>query len=507
MATPEQQLFKKIVLHNKLLEETALDALLRQIPEPERAIQHLVKIGDLTPGRAGALMGLYQKQVERHVGHSDIAMPSTAAPAPPANDSFASAMEDILGVAAPAPPHAPPPKPTSAPAAPAPAASQPTPPPAPAKPAAAPPRVEVVESHEPRQFDPTIVRILQKARAVQASDVHIKSAQTPLMRLAGRLTEVPDEPPLSPEQAESGLLTLLTPAQREHFLRTGDLDFCFDGGEALGRYRSNFMRQFRGMDGIFRLISTKMPSFRELNLPPEVQRFTEYKQGIVLVTGPKGSGKTTTLAAMIDLINSERAEHIITIEDPIEFVHPCKKGHVNQREVGPHTNTFSAALRAALREAPDVIMVGEMRDLETTSLAITAAETGHLVFATLHTPDAIRTIDRVLDVFPPKEQGQIRSMISESMRGIVSQLLVPSKDGKSLHLAVEILVNTTAIGNLIRGEKTYQLRGVMQTGRKLGMQLMDTSLANLVREGKVAKEEALTLAIERERMMEELKGY
>jgi twitching motility protein PilT len=207
---------------------------------------------------------------------------------------------------------------------------------------------------------------------------------------------------------------------------------------------------------------------------------------------------------MVDLINSTRPEHIITVEDPIEFVHPCKKGHVNQREVGVHTQTFSAALRAALREAPDVIMVGEMRDLETTSLAITAAETGHLVFATLHTPDALRTIDRILDVFPPKEQGQIRSMISESMRGIISQLLLPSVDGKSQELAVEILVNTVAIGNLIREAKTFQLRGVMQTGRKLGMQLMDDSLIELAKANKVSKDDVLAVATERKRVESEL---
>ncbi|MCE9545366.1 MAG: PilT/PilU family type 4a pilus ATPase [Planctomycetia bacterium] len=353
-------------------------------------------------------------------------------------------------------------------------------------------------------LSPLIVRLLQAARAANASDLHIKSNEIPLLRVAGGLREVEGEQPLKAEDAEAGLLTLLSDAQRERFLSTNDLDFCFDGGAELGRFRTNFLRQFRGMDGIFRLISAQVPSFEELKMPPAVKKFTEYKQGIVLITGPKGCGKTTTLAAMVDLINSTRAEHIITIEDPIEFVHPCKMGHVNQREVGSHTKEFANALRAALREAPDVIMVGEMRDLETTSLAITAAETGHLVFATLHTPDAIRTIDRVLDVFPPKEQGQIRSMISESMRGIISQLLLPSVDGKSQELAVEILVNTTAIGNLIREEKTYQLRGIMQTGKRLGMQLMDDSLLELARAGKIHKEEAVAVSSEQARVKKEL---
>jgi twitching motility protein PilT len=246
------------------------------------------------------------------------------------------------------------------------------------------------------------------------------------------------------------------------------------------------------MDGIFRLIPSRVSSFEELGLPDQVKRFTEYSQGIVLITGPKNSGKTTTLAAMVDKINTERKEHIITVEDPIEFVQPGKGCLLSQREVGTHTKSFVNALRAALREAPDVIIVGEMRDLETTSLAITAAETGHLVLVSMHTPNAIRTIGRVLDVFPPKEQPQIRSMISESLRGIVSQQLVPSPDAKRLELALEIMVNTPASGNLIRDNRTYQLQSVMQTGKKLGMIMMDESLANLVNEGRISKEEALT---------------
>jgi twitching motility protein PilT len=272
------------------------------------------------------------------------------------------------------------------------------------------------------------------------------------------------------------------------------LDFCYDGGAALGRFRTNLLRHHRGVDGVFRLISAKVPTFEELHLPEQVKRFTDYRLGIVLVTGPKGCGKTTTLAAMVDRINASRAAHIITVEDPIEFVHPCKMSHVNQRQVGVHTHSFSNALRSALREAPDVIMVGEMRDLETTSLAITAAETGHLVLATLHTPDAVRTIGRILDVFPPKEQPQIRAMLSESLRGICSQLLLPSADGSRLELAVEILVNTTAIGHLIREEKMHQVRGLMQTGKQHGMVLMEESLVRLAKEGKITKETALAWA-------------
>jgi twitching motility protein PilT len=214
----------------------------------------------------------------------------------------------------------------------------------------------------------------------------------------------------------------------------------------------------------------------------------------VLVTGPKGSGKTTTLAALIDLINASRADHVITIEDPIEFVHPCKKAHVNQREVGVHTQSFANALRASLREAPDVIMVGEMRDLETVSLAITAAETGHLVFGTLHTPNAPRTINRVVDVFPPEEQGQIRAMFSESLRGVISQYLIPGKDGHSVHLATEVMFNSGAIANLIRENRSFQLHGMMQTHHKQGMHLMDESLLKLFKDGKISREDAVARA-------------
>jgi twitching motility protein PilT len=325
-----------------------------------------------------------------------------------------------------------------------------------------------------------------------ASDLHLKASMAPVVRVHGELKTLP-YPPISPEDCEASLLDVLDDEQRERFLQTRDLDFCYDGGQ-LGRFRTNYLSEHRGLDAIFRMIPPKVPTFDDLGLPAQVKRFTEYRVGVVLVTGPKGCGKTTTLAAMVDVINSARAEHIITVEDPIEFVQPCKEGHVNQRQVGVHTKSFSNALRSALREAPDVIMVGEMRDLETTSLAITAAETGHLVLATLHTPDAIRTIGRVLDVFPPKEQPQIRAMLSESLRGIISQLLLPAIDGKSMALAVEILVNTQAIGHLIREEKVHQIRGLMQTGKQYGMVLMDESLIRLVKEGRVSKEMAISRA-------------
>jgi twitching motility protein PilT len=534
--TPCQQIFKRIVVHNKLMDEATAERLLAKEPDPEKIIRFFVQNKKIKPELGQQLLALYHKQLERQIeeglsGDADgdagaAPSPESAVAAPessPASHAAPAVHENGNGAVA-ARPKAPaddlpllqlddeeddtPAVSHAVSAGPTATGHRGAVGTAAVRPDAAPaPAPAVARSSAPPsrgQYSPLIVGILKAARAINASDVHIKSGEIPLVRVAGSLRELENYKPLVGAEVQDGLLTLASEAQREKFLSTNDLDFCFDGGEGLGRFRTNFLRQHRGMDGIFRLISAEVPSFEKLKLPPMVKKFTEYKQGIVLITGPKGCGKTTTLAAMVDLINSTRAEHIITIEDPIEFVHPCKMGHVNQREVGTHTEAFANALRAALREAPDVIMVGEMRDLETTSLAITAAETGHLVFATLHTPDAIRTIDRVLDVFPPKEQGQIRSMVSESMRGIISQLLLPSTDGKSQELAVEILVNTTAIGNLIREEKTFQLRGIMQTGKRLGMQLMDDSLLELAKAGRIVKDEAVALATEQARVKKEL---
>jgi twitching motility protein PilT len=345
--------------------------------------------------------------------------------------------------------------------------------------------------------------ILKKARELGASDVHIAPGLSPVMRFHAKLIEM-EMPKLAPDTIRGALVALLDPVRRAEFEEHSDLDFCYDAGPELGRFRTNYLVEQGGSAGVFRLIDAKITTLEELGMPQIVEKFTTYAVGIVLITGPKSCGKTTTLAAMIDLINRTRADHVVTIEDPIEFVHPCKMGHISQREVGTHTKTFGNALRAALREAPQVIMVGEMRDLETTSLAVSAAETGHLVLATLHTPDAIRTIGRVLDVFPPKEQGQIRAMLSESLRGDVSQQLVPSKDGKEMHLALEILVNTSAIGNMIREERAFQIRGAMQTGRRLGMVLLDDSLLRLAAEGKIDPQEAAARASDVDYVMKEL---
>ena len=265
-----------------------------------------------------------------------------------------------------------------------------------------------------------------------------------------------------------------------------------------GRYRASVVRQRLGTDIVFRIINTRVRTMDELGLPEHLKLLTRYQNGLILVTGSVGSGKSTTLAALVEQINVERREHIITLEDPIEYVFEPKGCHITQREVHTHTRSFGAALRGALREDPDVIMVGEMRDLETISLAITASETGHLVLGTLHTGNASRTLDRLLDVFPVDQQEQIRIMVSESLRGIISQQLVPRADGTGRVLAIETLTNTPAVANVIREAKTYMLPGIIQTGRKQGMQLMDDALIDLRKKGLISAEEALARADQKE---------
>jgi twitching motility protein PilT len=322
---------------------------------------------------------------------------------------------------------------------------------------------------------------LEYARSTGASDIHVNACAAPLLRKDGKLSQLP-RAPFTAEETEKLLFGMLTPEQSEELEKKKALDFCYTV-EGLGRYRSCILKQRVGWDGAFRVINSKVPTFEELGLPVELKRLTEFHQGLVLITGPSGCGKSTTMAAMLDLVNKHREEHIISIEDPVEYVYPPDKCQVNQRELGTCTKSFANALRAALREDPDVIMIGELRDEETVSLAITAAETGHLVFGTLHTTSAGRTIDRILDVFPPEEQGQIRSMISESIKGIICQQLIPRKDGKGRALALEILFNTPAVANLIRERALHKLNSAMQVGRKQGMMMLDDSLAKLLQEG------------------------
>jgi twitching motility protein PilT len=336
--------------------------------------------------------------------------------------------------------------------------------------------------------EPMLNRILAKAMQLHASDVHIHTGVQIQMRIGGRLLKA-NSPPLDPAQSESMILQILTPEDRAVFAAHNDLDFAY-AIPGVGRFRGNVYRQRRGVDAVFRPIPLEPPTLDQLGLPSSLARLTNYHQGLVLVTGPAGCGKSSTLAALINLINEDRPDHIITVEDPVEFVHRSKTCVVNQRQVHKHTGSFAAALRAALREDPDVIAIGELRDLETISLAITAAETGHLVLGTLHTNDAARTINRILDAYPPDQQSQIRSMISESLRAIVSQRLIPTVDGSRRVPALEILLVNLAVSNLIREERVFQLRSVMQTGRNLGMCLLDDSLLGLVRGGIITKEVA-----------------
>ena len=340
--------------------------------------------------------------------------------------------------------------------------------------------------------DTTIIRgYLEAAVQSGASDLHVGPDAPALVRLHGQLTPVEGAGArhLTPQETEQIARSFLTPQQTARVEEHGSVDYCYDV-PGLSRFRASVVRQRRGWESVFRVISNRIRTMDELGLPSVLKTLTRYHNGLVLVTGAVGSGKSTTLASMIDHINKERKDHIITLEDPIECVFRPVGCQVSQREIGHNSQTFSSALRASLREDPDVIMVGEMRDLETIALAITASETGHLVLGTLHTSTAARTLDRLLDVFPIDQQAQIRTMVSESLRGIVCQQLIPRKDGQGRVLALEVLVNNPAVGNLIREAKTFMLPGVMQTGKKLGMRLMDDSLQELLDQNLISPEEA-----------------
>src|SRR5213082_1554122 len=337
-----------------------------------------------------------------------------------------------------------------------------------------------------------------------ASDIHLGVNAPPIWRLHGTLQPIwPDAPRFKAEQTKKLADSFLTEAQRTLVDERGDADFAY--ANAKGRYRASVARQRLGTDIVFRIINTRVRTMDELVLPQHLKLLTRYQNGLILVTGSVGSGKSTTLASLVEQINIERREHIITLEDPIEYILEPKRCHITQREVHTHTRSFAAALRGALREDPDVIMVGEMRDLETISLAITAAETGHLVLGTLHTGNASRTLDRVLDVFPPDQQEQIRIMVSESLRGVISQQLIPRADGQGRVLALEILTNTPAVANVIREAKTFMLPGIIQTGKKQGMQLMDDALMELQSRGLISADEAYARAEQKQEVKQRLK--
>lgn len=332
-----------------------------------------------------------------------------------------------------------------------------------------------------------VTALLTFASQAGASDVHLSSGEPPMIRLHSEMKRL-DHPALSRETVHNMIYDIMNDGQRKSFEERLELDFSFDMG-AIGRFRVNVFMQQRGEGVVFRTIPSKILSIEQLGLPPILKRMTDKEKGLILVTGPTGSGKSTTLAAMVDYLNDTFEGHIITIEDPIEFTHRSKKCLVNQRELGSHTYSFSNALRAVLREDPDIILVGEMRDLETIQLAITAAETGHLVFGTLHSPSAPGTVDRVIDVFPAEQQEQIRAQFADSIEAVVTQTLCKKKGGGRV-AALEILVATTAVRNLIREGKNHQIPSAMQVGQKDGMQTMDMALIELVNKGLVTREEA-----------------
>jgi twitching motility protein PilT len=333
----------------------------------------------------------------------------------------------------------------------------------------------------------TSTDLLRFAMERRASDLHISAGEPPMVRIHGDLVRI-DHPPLVADDTHRLIFEVMNDNQRRQFQEHLEVDFAYTLG-AGARFRVNAFMHQRGEAAVFRQIPETVPQLDSLGLPPVLRTLVQAEKGLVLVTGPTGSGKSTTLAAMIDALNDSMPGHILTLEDPIEFVHKSKMALVNQREIGSQSKSFNAALRSALREDPDVILVGELRDLETISLALTAAETGHLVFGTLHTASAPKTIDRIIDVFPTEQQAQVRTMLSESLLGVVAQMLVKKKAG-GRQAALEILLGTPAVRNLIREGKTHQLPSVMQVGGKHGMQTLESALIELVTAGTISVEEA-----------------
>jgi len=344
-------------------------------------------------------------------------------------------------------------------------------------------------------LDVTELLILAKERG--ASDLHLTVGIPPKLRVNGTLVDVDGWPALRREDVHGMVYDILTDAQKARFEEHLDLDFSVELQD-LGRFRVNVFHQRLGEGAVFRLIPSRIKTLEELGLPPVLGELALRDRGLILVTGPTGSGKSTTLAAMVDLINQRRTAHVITLEDPIEFVHTHRRSIVNQREVGVHAKSFATALRAALREDPDVILVGEMRDLETIAMALTAAETGHLVLSTLHTNSAAQTVNRIIDVFPSDQQEQVRVQVAESLVGVVAQLLLPTADGTGRVPAVEVMVATPAIRNLIRENKVHQIPSAIQTGMKDGMQSLDQSLRQLLKTGRITHEVALRWAVDKQ---------
>jgi twitching motility protein PilT len=359
-----------------------------------------------------------------------------------------------------------------------------------------PPANTAVRPHPPAEREVTanpqrvqwLNRVLQRAVSMHASDVHIHAGSEVKVRVFGALIDLlPDI--LGAPETESVLISCMEPDHREAYFEEGQVDFTYEVPH-VARFRTNIYQQHSGPCGVFHFIPADPPVLTELGLPTSAAKLVNHKNGIVLITGPAGSGKTSTMAALINLLNEERADHVLSIEDPIEYRHVSKRCIVNQREVNRHTRSFANALKSALREDPDIICIGELRDLETISLALSAAETGHLVLGTLHTQGAARTINRVIGAYPPTQQAQVRTMLSESLRAIISQKLIPRQDGAGMALAYELLIMNIATANMIRENRTFQLGSVLQTGKAQGMRSIDDSLAELVAKNVISKREA-----------------
>ncbi len=369
-------------------------------------------------------------------------------------------------------------------------------------PAAPPPPMPIPKGTGPTAAMDELFHIVCRENA---SDLHISAGSPPMLRHDGDIRVIPGRSVLSREDTETLLLPIAPERNREEFARRHDTDFAYEI-EGLARFRCNFFLDRKGMGGVFRQIPTKIISAEEMGLSKEILALCDLPKGLVLVTGPTGSGKSTTLCALIDHINKKRTDHIITIEDPLEFVHENKNCLINQRQVGEHTNSFKDALRAALREDPDIVLVGEMRDLETVAIAIETAETGHLVFGTLHTSSAPSTVDRIIDQFPSDRQGQVRVMLAESLKGVISQMLCKKLGGGRVPV-FEVLIGTPSVANLIREGKVFQIPSVMQTGRKYGMCLMNESFTELVKKKVVAPQEAYDRALDKAGLLSMFKKH
>ena len=354
-----------------------------------------------------------------------------------------------------------------------------------------PPRANVADAAALRPAAGDVDALLAGARSAGASDLHLVAGRPPLLRLAGEL--VPRGAPLEAAGVEAMVLPMVPERLAPVLAEQGSCDFAIDRG-ASGRFRVNVGRQRTGLKACFRLVPPGVPTLESLGLPPEIEKATHHHQGLVVVTGPTGHGKTCTLAAIVDIINRTKTHHIITVEDPVEVLHPRKKAMVSQREIGAHTRSFASALKASLREDPDVIVVGELRDTETVRMALAASETGHLVLGTMNTPSAAKTIDRLIDLFPPGDQAQVRITLAGGLHLVVSQRLLPRADGRGMVAAVELLPGSVALWSLIRDSKTFQIPSLQQRGRGFGILRLDESLADLVRAGKVTRDAALAVA-------------